>query len=262
MSANNKPQSLIFILILIFSQAAVADHALPEFHAKYDIEYFGVKAAEADYKLSYTDSGYKFTQKTKLAGMASLFANDTVDAVSYIDESEQHLLLTKHRYIQTGKEKNKNVDFIIDWDTSGKQVKGKITGTARKNKVKLKTETPVWDVLSFQLPLMIEASKDKKNYPYNALLKGKIKTYNFTLNDIKEIEFAGKKHLSLQMIRKDPKRDRQLHLWLLPELNNIPVIIDVYRKGKKRSSILLSSVKFNDDKIISDNTNKITDDDF
>jgi hypothetical protein len=46
------------------------------------------------------------------------------------------------------------------------------------------------------------------------------------------------------MVRTDPKRNRQLHIWLIPELNNIPVIVENIRDGKQHSRMQLESVRF------------------
>ena len=234
-------------------------HALPEFQAKYAIEYYGLKAAEAHYKLSYTDTGYKFSQKTELSGFASMFADDTVTAVSIVDVIDNKLLLKKHRYIQTGKKKNRDEDIDIHWLTTEAQLKGKITGIVRNKKIELETDTAIWEALSFQLPLMIEADKNIKNYPYTAILKGKIDTYNFVLKPSKKIKFADKKYDALHLVRTDPRKNRQLHIWLLPELHNIPVIIENYRKGSLHSKVELESVQFNNKKILL--SNLIEDDD-
>ncbi len=243
-------KTLCLFSALLFSQNLLAARDLPEFTANYAIQAFGMKVAEAQYRLSYTPTGYKITQKTDLYGIASLFRDDAVNVVSYVDDSDNILLLKKHRYIQTGKEKNKDEIFDIQWNTASKTPKGKITGIVRNRKVSLETETPVWDVLSFQIPLMIDANEDVKEYPYNAVLHGEIDTYKFILAAVKNIDFAGKKYRALQMIRQDPDRDRQLHIWLLPELHNIPVIIENYRDGKIHSRMVLESVKFDNQKTI------------
>lgn len=234
----------------LFAQKTGSDRALPEFEAQYAIELFGLKAAEAHYNLSYTDTGYKFTQSTRLYGIASVFRNDTVDAVSYIDRIGDQLLLQKHQYIQTGEEKNKNREFSIEWDRSVKPVKGTISGIVRGEQIDLQSEGPVWEALSFQIPLMIEVNENVKDYPYHAILKGEINTYHFVLTSSREIAFATKKYQALQMVRKDPNRNRQLHIWLLPELHNIPVIIENYRDGKIHSRMQLETVKLNNEKTL------------
>lgn len=255
-----RTQLLNLSAALLFSTNIFAAHALPEFTAKYAIESYGVKLAEATYQLDHTETGYKFSQNTELYGFATMFRDDTVNAVSYVDDANGTLLLKKHSYIQTGKEKNKNEDISIQWDTSNGATLGVITGIVRSKKIQLQVTTPVWEVLSFQLPLMLEANKEKKIYPYRAIIKGEVDTYNFTLTSQEEIRFADKTYQALHVIRKDPKKDRQLHLWLAPELHNMPVIIENYRDGKKHSRMRLESVQFNAGKILREKTT--IDDDF
>lgn len=239
----------IFVSVL-FSHNLFAAHALPEFSATYAIQKFGIKLAEAHYQLRYTESGYEFSQNTKPHGVAGMLSNDTVSAISLIDEVGDNLLLTKHSYRQTGREKNKDEDINILWQTYKNTRNGKITGIARNKKINLTTNSEVWDALSFQIPLMIEANKNIKEYPYKAILKGQIDTYNFVLTSTKKISFANKEYQALQMVRTDPHRNRQLHVWLAPALHNIPIIIEYYRDGKMHSRAQLESVQFNNEKPI------------
>ncbi len=230
----------------LVTQTLVAQ-ALPEFNARYAIQKFDMKLAEAHYQLSYTERGYKFTQNTNLYGFASLFANDSISAVSYIDKSGDNLLLTKHRYIQTGREENRNEDIDILWQTHKNTLRGKVTGVVRSKAIEHHVDAEIWDVLSFQIPLMTEASENIKQYPYQAILKGEINDYNFVLAAVKTITFAGNDYKSLQLIRTDPNRDRQLHIWLIPALHNIPYLIVNYRDGKEHSRGQLESVNFNNE---------------
>ena len=248
----------IFLSTILFGHRLYAAHALPEFNATYAIQKYGIKLAEARYQLSYTSSGYKFSQNTKLHGIASIFSNDAVSAFSLIDEKNDNLLLTKYRYSQTGKKKNQDEEFDIVWNTNENTLEGNISGVVRNKTISLNTDSEVWEALSFQIPLMIEADKDIKEYPYKAILKGKINTYNFVLTSSKVINFAGSEFQALQMVRTDPRKNRQLHIWLLPKLNNIPILIETYRKGKEDSRMLLENVQFNDDKPLIAHT---TDDD-
>ena len=245
---TKKIKSLVLPFILLFSHTLQANNSLPEFSAKYSIQKFGIKLAEAHYQLNHTATGYKFTQNTKLHGLASMFSDESVSAVSFVDISGDNLLLTKHRYVQTGKKKNRNEDISIRWNTEKNSIEGDITGVVRGEKIQLTTDTEIWEVLSFQIPLMIEANKDVKEYPYNAILKGKIDSYNFVLTSTKEISFAGRHFQALQMVRTDPNRNRQLHIWLVPELHNIPVIVENYRDGKEHSRMQLESIQFDNDK--------------
>ncbi|MDT8281825.1 MAG: DUF3108 domain-containing protein [Gammaproteobacteria bacterium] len=237
---------------ILFSCNVFAVHALPEFSARYAMQKSAIKLAEAHYQLSYTDTGYKFNQNTKLSGIASTFSADTITATSYVDEDGDNLLLRKHSHIQTGHEKNRDENFDILWRTPKNTLSGTITGVFRGKKVKLTIDSEIWDILSFQIPLMIEAGENVKEYPYKAILNGEIDSYNFVLTSIKKITFSNKEYTALQMVRTDPKRNRQLHIWLLPELHNIPVIIENYREGKEHSRMQLESVSFNNKETYTD----------
>lgn len=239
------PLRLLIIFATLFTHSVFAAHDLPEFSASYAIKKFGIKLAEAHYQLSYTDKGYKFTQNTKLHGVASMFASDTVSAVSFVDEVGGNLLLRKHTYIQTGREKNRDEDIDILWNTHKNTLRGKISGVVRSKKIDLRTDKEIWDVLSFQIPLMIEADEKVKEYPYHAMLKGEINDYNFVLTSTRKVTFADKEYKIIQLVRTDPDRDRQLHIWLIPALNNIPIFIENYRDGKEHSRGQLESVSFN-----------------
>lgn len=251
---------LLVIFITLFTHNVFAAHALPEFSARYAIKKYGIKLAEAHYLLTYTDKGYKFTQDTKLYGVASMFASDTVSAVSYVDKIGGNLLLRNHSYIQTGREENKDEEINILWNTHKNTLRGKVTGVVRSKEIDLRTNTEIWDALSFQIPLMIEANEKVKEYPYRAILKGEIDDYTFVLTSSKKITFAGKEYKTIQLVRTDPDRDRQLHIWLIPALNNIPVLIENYRDGKEHSRGQLESVSFNGDASLTEQ--QIDDDDF
>lgn len=246
---NAFKKTLLILLTITLSQNILAARALPEFSASYAIKKYGAKLAKAHYQLEHTESGYKFTQNTTLHGLAKLLGNDTISAVSYIHQMGDTLLLQKHSYKQTGKEKNKDEEISISWEGNNpenekKIIKGKIKGTVRNKKINLKTETPVWEALSFQIPLMIEANKNIKKYPYNAIIKGKINTYNFILTEVKTVYFAKKEYRALHVIRTDPDKDRKLSIWLAPELHNLPLIIENYRNGKEHSRMQLERVTF------------------
>jgi hypothetical protein len=248
------------LLILLFSQSLYATDRLPEFSAKYSIEKFGIKLAEAHYQLRHTDTGYKFIQDTEPSGMASLFSKESVSAESIIERNGKHLLLKKHRYIQNGSKKDRNEDINISWSTADNELKGTITGVVRGKKINLTTNSEIWEVLSFQIPLMIEADSAIKEYPYNAILKGEINTYHFKLKATENISFADKEYSTLHLVRTDPVKDRQLHIWLIPQLNNIPVIVENYRDGKQHSRMQLESIQFGNTKLIAEKL--VMDDDF
>jgi len=242
----------LLLMLLTGSVAAQAagKHKLPAFHAQYAALFMGMKVAEADYDLSHTANGYTFSQKTRLYGLAGMLRKDTVDAVSHVEEEDGQLLLQKHEYRQRSSGDNRDESYSISWDKTTTPVTGTITGSYNGKPVKLTSKGPVWEPLSFQLPLMLEASTDKKKYPYKAILKGEINTYHFVLVASHTVHFAGKDYQALEVVRTDPRKgkDRQLHIWLIPELHNIPFLIENYRDGKLHSRMKLEQLQINNGK--------------
>jgi len=173
-----------------------------------------------------------------------MFADDTVSITSIVDKIDNKLLLKKHIYIQTGREKNRDEDITVQWDTSDGKLNGKVTGIVRSKPIDHDINKPVWDVLSFQIPLMIEANAGQKIYPYTALLKGEIDDYKFELISTETVEIEDKKYQTLHLVRNDPVKNRQLRIWLLPELNNVPLIVENYRENKLHSRAQLERVRF------------------
>ena len=240
-------QLSIILINSLISFNVFATRALPEFSARYAVEKFGIKLAEAHYQLNYTETGYKITQNTDLYGIAVYFSNYAVAAASYVDKDGDNLLLKEHTYVLSGSDENKNEHYDIFWQTPKNTLNGAVTGEARGQKIDISTNSEVWDLLSFQIPLMAEANKNVKEYVYHAILVGEINTYTFELIDYKKIRFNDTEYDALQMVCKDPDRDRQLHLWLVPALHNIPVLIENYRDGRVHYSGLLESVSFNNE---------------
>lgn len=240
-------QLTVILISSLISFNLSATRALPEFSARYAVEKFGLKLAEAHYQLYYTETGYKITQNTDLYGIAVYFSNYAVAAASYVDEDGDNLLLREHTYVLSGSEENKNEHFNIFWQTPKNTLNGTVTGDVRGQKIDISTNSEVWDLLSFQIPLMAEANKNVKEYVYDAILVGEIDTYTFELTDFKKIRFNDTEYDALHMVCKDPDRDRQLHLWLVPALHNIPVLIENYRDGRVHYSGLLESVSFNNE---------------
>jgi len=249
------PLFLFFVVFLAIFLASIensfADHkrfALPEFTADYAITKFGIKLADANYRLRHTEHGYHISQHTKLHGVAALFRKDKVDANSTIEIIDGQLRLQSFNYVQTGKEKNRNENLTFSYKKSKEETSTKITGISRSEPVSIQTNETVWDILSFQIPLMIEANANKKHYPYTAVISGELDEYLFNLNATKTHEFAGKKYTLLELVRTNTANNRALHIWLAPKLHNLPVIVENFRDGKLDSRMQLERVQFDKNK--------------
>ena len=234
--------------------------SLPDFDARYAITKYGIKLAEARYRLQATAEGYRMEQHTRLYGMAALFRHDTVDASSRIERRDGQLLLRAFNYRQTGEEKNRDESLQFDYEKAGgnaqtKQAEGaaspqasqwltRIHGVSHGKPVAIETRGPVWDVLSFQLPLMLRANRQTREIPLMAVLNGELDQYHFRRIGETDYVFAGKTRKLLKLTRRNHDGSRELQIWLAPSLHNLPVVVENYRDGELHSRMHLEAVRF------------------
>ncbi len=252
----------ITFTLLLFSSACGAtpiNHVLPKFTARYAITKYDIKLAEAVYVLRYTRTGYIISQHTRLSGIAALFRNDKINAYSIIDKVNGQLRLQKFSYQQTGKKKNRDENILLSYNKKNNAEITTITGLSRNTPVAINTTGAVWDILSFQVPLMAEVTATKTRYPYMAVINGKLNQYTFNLTNKKKYDFANKSYQLLEMVRNNHEKTRALHIWLAPKLHNLPVVVENYRGGSLNSRMQLESVQFNNSPPLTANTDSNSD---
>lgn len=232
---------------------AISNHpSLPDFDARYAVQKYGLKLATATYTLHRNENTYHIAQHTELYGVAALFRNDTVRASSHVTLYKGQPRLQDFTYIQTGKEKNRDEELHFSYPDNPPDTT-LIKGVSRSQPINVKTQGAVWDILSFQIPLMMEARPDIKTYPYKAIINGELDQYTFNLVSTGSFQFADRDYQTLEVVRNDPVKNRQLHIWLAPELHNLPVIIENYRDGELHSRMQLEQVQFDHQPVMQDN---------
>ena len=239
------------VFLLTFAVTPVVSHAneLPrEFSANYALEMHGTVLAKATYTLEHTDNGVSMTQSTRPAGLVALLRDDKIDVRSDMVINNGQLLLVNYDYTHTGNEKDRNVSFKINWQADHNlELVGKATGVYEGQKVDIIIDQPVWDPLSIQVPIMIDADKNMPSHQYGLFMKGNFKHYLFENHGNEIIQFNGKKFKAVKVAGRETERDRAMHVWMVPELNNIPVKIEQWKNGELISTVLLESVTFDED---------------
>lgn len=227
---------------------APADELPKEFSANYALEMFGTVLARATYKLEHTDKGVTMTQSTRPAGLVALLRNDKIDVRSDMVMNNGRLLLVNYDYTHTGDDKDRDVRFTIDWETGQEQkLVGKATGVYEGKKVDIDVDSPVWDPLSIQVPIMLDASKNLPPHQHGLFMKGEFKRYLFENHGNERISFNGTDFIAVKIAGKETQRDRAMYVWMIPELHNIPAKIQQWKNGELKSTVLLESVSFETD---------------
>lgn len=259
---KNILQAALANLVMFLPSICLAlPNELPdEFSATYTLETYGIVVARATYILEHESSGLKFSQHSKPVGLLSLFKKETAQETSYLSLHKNQLLLDEYSYIQKGSDKNRNVNIKIDWIVSDKKLSGSIRGTARGDAIQFKVSEPVWDTLSFQIPMMMNKNEKILNWKAAILVKGQLKNYTFVTHGAEEITVGGHTLKTVKVERKNKNNNKPIFFWLAPELLNLPVKIEKWKKGKASITMLLDTATFPSNKELQFKTIEIFDD--
>lgn len=229
--------------------AVSAARELPrEFTANYALEIFGTVLARATYTLQHTENGLTMTQSTRPVGLVALLRKDRIDVRSDMVVNDGRLLLVNYDYTHTGDDEDRNVRLEIKWQANHNQeLSGRATGVYEGRKVDLQIDKPVWDPLSIQVPIMLDAEKNLPPHDHGLFMKGEFKDYRFENLGQETVRFDGTKFDAVKIVGRETERDRAMYVWMLPELNNMPVKIEQWKDGKLKSTVTLESVSLEQD---------------
>ncbi len=127
------------------------------------------------------------------------------------------------------------------------ELTGKATGIYEGAGVDIDIDNPVWDPLSIQIPIMLDANKNLPPHEHGLFMKGEFKHYLFENHGSEKITFNGYEFTAIKITGRETKRDRAMFVWMVPELNNIPIKIEQWKNGKIKSTVVLESVTFEKD---------------
>ncbi|MGB5278234.1 MAG: DUF3108 domain-containing protein [Gammaproteobacteria bacterium] len=239
---------IIITLTAFLTPVSSASLELPhEFSAKYALEMFGTIMARARYTLEHTENGLSMTQSTRPAGLVALLRDDKIDVRSDMIIRNGQILLVKYDYKHTGDDKDRDVNFRIDWQPDTERgLVGKAIGVYEGKNVDIDIDTPVWDPLSIQVPIMIDTDKHLPPHEHGLFMKGEFKHYVFENHGSEKIVSNGKQFDAIKIAGKETKRDRAMYVWLVPELHNLPIKIEQWKEGQLKSTVHLEKVSFNE----------------
>ena len=240
--------ALCMLAVLSAPGVPLAKELPHEFTAHYALEMFGTVLARAKYTLEHTENGLSMTQSTRPAGLASLLRDDKLDVRSDMIVDNGQILLVSYDYIHTGDDKDRDVRFRIKWQADGgQQPVGTASGVYEGKPVHITVENPVWDPLSIQVPIMLDANKNLPPHKHGLFMKGEFKNYLFENHGEQTISLNDQEYTAVKIGGRETERDRAMYVWLIPELHYVPAIIEQWKEGKLKSTVYLESVSFNDE---------------
>lgn len=235
---------LLLVLFVLPPATAMTGELPPEFSANYALQMHGTTLARAIYTLEHTEDGLAMTQSTRPIGLLALLRDEKIDVRSDMVVENGRLLLVSYDYRHTGDNKNRDVRFKIDWKNHEHDLAGTATGVYEGRNVSLKIDQPVWDPLSIQVPIMIDAARKLTPHQHGLFMKGDFRQYLFENHGTETVKFNGRQFNALKIAGRETNRDRAMYVWMAHELHNIPIKIEQWKNGKLKSTVLLESVTF------------------
>lgn len=244
---------LVFTLHLFISMN-VYSALPPNYTAVYDVETYRSIVGRSTIKLDQDNDKLLYSQEIELVGIAAWFKDDHVMEKSWINKSEKNgFLLNKYEYIHSNgnPKKNRNVKLESRWADDKKSAE--FNGSAQGEKVLVKTEGPVWDILSMQLALMNDITDKKGSLDYQVFSKGELNEYTFNLIGAETVTVNEKEYQTLRAERVSG--NKIIRLYLAPKLYNVPVLIENYKNGELDNRAILNTVTFENQKTESSHSN-------
>jgi len=237
---------LIPLLAFLFTPAAVLANKLPhKFVANYTLEMFGITLAKATHKLEQTENGLSMEVASYPVGLLAFLYDGHVDIHSDIAIDNGQLLLVNHDYTHSEDEEHTTVRYEIDWlNNQKKGPAGNVKGIYKGEALNISSDEPVWDPLSIQALIIINADKESASYEHGLLMKGELKHYLFENLGKETIKINGTDMIALKTLVKEADRDRLIYVWMLPEYHNIPVKYEHWKDGDLKMTLRLESVTF------------------
>ena len=240
---------LIFLQIFLSAPASAEGNGLPQkFEANYKLEVFGITLAHATHSLERTKSCLSMKVSTYPVGWLAFLYDGKVDIRSDIKQDDGQLLLVNHDYTHVdGSEESEasTVRYDINWlDNPEKKPEVNATGIYKGEKISLNSDKPIWDPLSIQAIMIINADKKTASYEHGLLMKGELKNYLFENQGKETIKLNGTDYSALKTVVKEAEKNRVIYVWMLPEYHNIPVKYEHWKDGELKSTLWLQSATF------------------
>ncbi len=240
---------LIPIQAFLVTPAAALANGLPhKFEANYTLEMYGITLAKATHKLVQTKEGLSMEVNSYPVGLLAFLYDGHVDIRSDVAIDNGQLLLVNHDYNHSEDAEDTTVRYEIDWiNNQEKGPAGNVTGVYKGETININSNEPVWDPLSIQALIIINADKESVSHKHGLLMKGELKHYLIENLGKETISFNGTDMMALKTLIKEAERDRVIYVWMLPDYHNIPVKYEHWKNGGLTSTVRLQNVTFEND---------------
>lgn len=228
---------MIKIVGLIFTFLCIAStsHAnllQSGFSAEYDVNYNGMELGVSKRRLVFKTSPNATYESTTIPeGFAALLIKETITETSNLIVTREQIQPNQYTEVKNKKGKIETNQLNFNWK------KNKLNNSYLKTNDNLKMHTH--DLLSFQLKIMQDLQKNKKNMQYRVATKKHTRDYNLKVVKTETIETALGSFDVIKLNTKQEKGKSHFTFWCAPTLEYLPVKIQKTNdKGDKFSFTL------------------------
>ncbi len=181
------------------------------------------------------DGSWTYRTSTSGKGLAALVGSPTETSVfGLIDDA---IVPREYRLDDGSDRRNRDSQFLFDWQSY------RAHGTYESETRDLKIKPGVLDRHAYLVELSRDAFAGTIPESYDVVSGGAIKTYHITVEGDETIttKDAGS-FKTLKLSQQREGSSRTTYYWLAKDLRYLPVRIEQYRKGKRKSRADLASV--------------------
>lgn len=224
MSTARRLGCLLSILCLpLLNRTLLAEEQpkIAPFTAEYSLSQGYLTLAKVEVALTIDDQGlYRFSAHTTPVGLTAVVHSDEIKEISHGIISGGKVTPYIYRYRHQNANTPRTVDIDFDWLEM--RAKNSLDGTSWSMKISPGTQ----DKFSQQLALMLSMAAGEREVDLPVADGGRAKEYSFRFESEETVELPlGELH-TLRISRTKSWRTAQATLWLAPQFNYLPVIVE------------------------------------
>lgn len=228
----------ILLLAFALGAAQAAEPTIPLYHATYSLERNDLHIGNAEFSVTRNTNGtYTYQSVTRPAGLLSLFLNTVITETSHFTMTNGQPRSLFYSYQETGNS-GKSELIRFDWN------KGLAYSDRNNDKQTLPLKPGTCDVMLAQLRISLSAAEGRLNNDFAVLDHGELQNYNLREVARARVDTGAGTFETVQVSRKDSKKNRITSFWLAPKLVYLPVQMRQTEPGKATISLVLTEIKF------------------
>ena len=220
------------------SQATVAVPAIPLYHATYSLQRNDLHIGNAEFSVTWNANGtYIYQSVTQPAGLLSLFLHTVITETSHFTLTNGQPRSLFYSYQETGSS-GKSELIRFDWN------KGLAYSNRNNDKQTLPLKPGTCDVMLAQLRISMNAAEGRLNNNFVVLDHGELQNYDLREVARARVDTGAGTFDTVEVSRKDSKKNRITSFWLAPKLDYLPVQMRQTEPGKATISLVLTEIHF------------------